>query len=297
MDHVRSLQHDDGHVVNLRKTLVSLIKPGIIFGNTVTLCGGFFVAVGDVFDYLTFVAAFLGMAFVIACGCVLNNYIDRDIDQLMKRTQSRPSACGLVSFKFALSYALVLGVIGFAVLYFGTNLLTSIIAAVGLFTYVVAYSLWFKRNSVFGTIIGAISGAVPPVIGYTALSNSFNAVALMLFLILFCWQMPHFFAIAIYRKKDYQAAGIPVLPLKRSMFCTKLNMLIFVLLYSAASLMLWVFAELNMGYLIVALILSIYWIALSVKGFSTDNDVKWARKNFLFSIIGITLLSFAMVIG
>ena len=136
MDHVRSLQHDDGHVVKLRKTLISLIKPGIIFGNTVTLCGGFFVAVNVYFDYLVFLAAFFGMAFVIACGCVLNNYIDRDIDQLMKRTQARPTACGLVSFKFASSYALILGIFGFTILYVGTNLLTSIIAAIGLFTYV-----------------------------------------------------------------------------------------------------------------------------------------------------------------
>ena len=160
-----------------------------------------------------------------------------------------------------------------------------------------AYSLWFKRNSVFGTIIGAISGAVPPVIGYTAISNSFDGVALVLFLILFCWQMPHFFAIAIYRKNDYEAAGIPVLPLKRSMFYTKLNMLSFVLLYSLASLMLWVLAPLNFIYLVVTLLLSLYWIVLSIKGFAVDSDVKWARKMFLFSVLGITLLSFAMIAG
>ena len=137
---------------------VKLVKPGIIFGNVVTLCGGYFVAAhnSNYFSWKTFISALLGMAFVIACGCVLNNYIDRDIDKLMKRTQQRPSACGLVSLQFAVSYAFILGVLGFIILYFGTNIFTVIVAMIGLFVYVVTYSLWFKRNSIFGTVIGAI---------------------------------------------------------------------------------------------------------------------------------------------
>ncbi|WP_395947244.1 heme o synthase [Caedibacter taeniospiralis] len=276
--------------------LIKLIKPGIIFGNIVTLCGGFFVAVQGDFSWITFLSVLIGMALVIACGCVLNNYIDRDIDQLMTRTQKRPSACGLVSLKFALSYAFILGIIGFATLYLGTNLLTLSIAAIGLFAYVVAYTIWFKRSSIFGTVIGAISGAVPPVIGYTAVSNQFDLAALTLFIILFCWQMPHFFAIAIYRKDDYAAANIPVLPLKRSMLYTQVNMLIFILLYVAATLMLAMVAYVHILYLAVALILGIYWLDLSIKGFKTDNASQWARKMFILSIVNITLLSMFMVL-
>ena len=129
--------------------LIKLIKPGIIFGNIVTLSGGFFVGVQDNFSWTAFLSALIGMAFVIACGCVLNNYIDRDIDKLMTRTQKRPSACGLVSLQFAISYAFILGLAGLSVLFFGTNLLTVVIAIIGLFTYVVAYTLWFKRSSIF----------------------------------------------------------------------------------------------------------------------------------------------------
>ncbi|WP_116964596.1 heme o synthase [Fastidiosibacter lacustris] len=294
MDYVQPLQHDDGHV-NLMK-FIKLVKPGIIFGNIVTLCGGFFVAVQGNFSWSVFLSALFGMAFIIASGCVLNNYIDRDIDQLMKRTQNRPSACGLVSLKFALSYAFILGAIGFAILLVGTNLLTIIIAAIGLFAYVVAYTLWFKRNSIFGTVIGAISGSIPPVIGYTAMTNHFDLVAVVLFVILFCWQIPHFFAIAIYRKDDYAAANIPVLPLKRSMLYTKVNILLFVLLYVLATFMLMIVATVHLLYCAVAIILGATWIMLSIQGFKMENHEQWARKMFLFSIISITLLSIFMAI-
>ena len=294
MDYVQSLQHDDGYVSSMK--LIKLIKPGIIFGNVVTLCGGFFVAVEGNFSWSVFLSVLIGMTLVIACGCVLNNYIDRDIDQLMTRTQKRPSACGLVSLRFAVSYAFVLGIVGFMVLYFGTNLLTVFIAAIGLFAYVVAYTLWFKRSSVFGTIVGAVSGAVPPVIGYTALTNRFDLTAMTLFVILFCWQMPHFFAIAIYRKDDYAAANIPVLPLKRSMLYTKVNMLIFVLLYVVATLMLAVVAPVHILYFAIAVILGVAWILLCLQGFKTEYVLSWARKMFVFSIISITLLSIFMAI-
>ncbi|MBK2123658.1 heme o synthase, partial [Fangia hongkongensis] len=266
MDHVQSLHHDD---VSRVKQLISLTKPGIIFGNVVTLCGGYFLEADGLFSWLSFLSVLFGMAFVIACGCVLNNYIDRDIDKLMSRTQKRPSACGLISLKFALSYAFILGVLGFLFLYIGTNLLTMLVAAIGLFTYVVAYTLWFKRSSTFGTIVGAISGAVPPVIGYTAVVNQFNEVAVVLFLILFCWQMPHFFAIAIYRKGDYKAANIPVLPLKRSMRYTKMNMMVFIVLYVAATLALSAVANTHLLYLASALIMGLVWLILGVQGFYT----------------------------
>lgn len=292
MDHVQSLYHDD---VSHYKKLIALVKPGIIFGNIITLSGGYFLAGDTLFSWSVFLSALLGMAFVIGSGCVLNNYIDRDIDRLMRRTQKRPSACGLVSLRFALIYALILGIVGFSLLYVGTNLLTVLIAFIGLFTYVVAYSLWFKRSSRFGTIIGAISGAVPPVIGYTAVADQFNSVAIILFIILFCWQMPHFYAIAIYRRKDYEAAAIPVLPLCRSIWYTKVNMLFFVVLYVTATLLLNVIGIAGNLYFIVALLTGSIWILMSIRGFYTINTAKWARRMFLFSVFNITLLSVTMI--
>ncbi len=276
--------------------LISIIKPGIIVGNLVTLCGGYFLAIHHHFSILHFLATVIGMISVIACGCILNNCVDRDIDRLMQRTQQRPLACGLISVKLAIGYAIVFGLVGISAFYLGTNILTLSIALIGLFTYVVAYTIWLKRRNVFGTIIGAISGAVPPVIGYTAVTNQIDMVALALLLILFCWQIPHFFAIAICYQDDYANAQIPVVPLTRSMLYTKVNMLLFVALFFAASLLLPVLGAVGITYLITATVIGIAWIIISVRGFFVDDDLKWARQMFLASIMGITVLAIGMAV-
>lgn len=276
---------------------LSVIKPGIIFGNALTLCGGYFLAVHSYgFHFFNFLAALLGLIGVIACGCILNNCIDRDIDRLMERTKNRLLATDNLSLKTALLYALLCGLMGFLLLYLGTNNLTTLIAFIGLLAYVVAYTILFKRRNVFGTVIGAVSGAVPPVVGYTAVTGQFNLVAFTLFLILFCWQMPHFFAIAICYSKDYASAGIPVLPLKRSMPYTKLNIVIFVVLFFLVTMLLPILGVTHLLYLIIASLLGIIWIGMSLWGFFVEDDVAWARKLFLFSLINITLLSIAMAV-
>jgi protoheme IX farnesyltransferase len=274
---------------------LSIIKPGIIFGNVVTLCGGYFLAVhSHGFHFFNFLSALLGMIGIIACGCILNNCIDRDIDKLMKRTSKRLLATNNLSVKIALLYASAFGLIGFLLVYLGTNALTLLIAFIGLLAYVVTYTLWLKRSSVFGTVIGAVSGAVPPVVGYTSVTGQFDLVAFVLFLILFCWQMPHFFAIAICYSDDYASAGIPVLPLKRSMTYTKVNILVFILLFFLVTLLLPILGVTHLLYLITASLVGIIWIGMGLWGFFVEDDVVWARKLFLFSIINITLLSIAM---
>lgn len=276
---------------------LSIIKPGIIFGNVVTLCGGYFLAVHSYgFHFFNFLASLLGMIGVIACGCILNNCIDRDIDKLMERTRKRLIATDNLSIEIALLYALAFGVIGFLLLYLGTNGLTLLIAIIGLLAYVVTYTLWLKRSSVFGTVIGAVSGAVPPVVGYVSVTGQFNLIAFVLFLILFCWQMPHFFAIAICYSDDYASASIPVLPLKRSMAYTKFNILIFTILFFLVTLLLPILSVTHMFYLITASLLGITWIGMSLWGFFAEDDKIWARKLFLFSIINITALSIAMAV-
>ena len=140
----------------------------------------------------------------------------------MERTKDRALAAGRISGRAAIVYGTILGFVGFAVLVLHTNLLTAAIAAVGFFFYVFMYSLWFKRRSICGTVVGSIAGAVPPLVGYCAASNRFDAAAILLFFILAIWQMPHFFAIAIYRFNDYAAASIPVFPVKKEIQKTKI---------------------------------------------------------------------------
>ncbi|WP_235602832.1 heme o synthase [Piscirickettsia litoralis] len=248
------------------------------------------------------------MSLVVACGCILNNYIDRDIDKLMERTKRRISAQGLISGKFSVLYASVLGILGSLILYFQTNLLTVITAFIGLFAYVILYTLWFKRSSVYGTTIGGIAGAIPPVAGYCAATNRFDSGAVILFAILFFWQMPHFYAIAIYRLKDYTAAKIPVLPIKKGIYYTKISMLVHIFAFTIVAAMPFLFGYTGFFYFLDAFTLGLIWFYFGLKGFSSNDkkasaqggallkDVTWARKMFIFSVVNITLLSVMMSI-
>ena len=273
---------------------LSITKPGIIFGNAVTVLGGYFLGSQTHINVWLLLATLLGMSLIIASGCVFNNYIDRDIDRLMERTKDRVMVRGLISPNIAITYGFLLGVLGFTVLYLMTNPLTLIIAFIGLFIYVGSYSLWLKRRSTLGTVIGGIAGAVPPVAGYCAVTNRFDAGAIILFLILFFWQMPHFYAISIYRLKDFSAASIPILPLKKNIPYTKISMLIYIVAFIIVSVLPSLFGYAGYVYFATALCLGLIWFYLGLQGIRSQDNKVWSRKMFLFSIINITLLCLAM---
>lgn len=275
----------------------SVVKPGIIFGNLVTLCGGFFLATRDDFNFWLWLATLLGMALVIASGCVFNNYIDRDIDQLMQRTKNRVLVKGLMAPQTAIAYAIFLGLAGFVVLGIITNLLTLILALIGFLVYVGVYSLALKRRSTMGTVIGGVAGAIPPVVGYCAVTDRFDLGAILLFLILFLWQMPHFYAISIYRMQDFAAASLPILPLKKNIRYTKIVMLLYILAFTIVSVLPSIFGYTGFFYFSVAFALGLLWLVLGLQGLIAKNDeLRWARKMFLFSIINITLVCIAMAV-
>lgn len=279
------------------KNYYRITKPGIIYGNVITASGGYFLAISICpFDLLTYLFMLLGMASIIGSGCIINNFIDSDIDQLMDRTKNRPTALGIISLEVGLIYSFTLLIVGLILLYIFTNTLTTSIALSGWFVYVVLYSLWLKRHSNLGTLIGAISGSVPPVVGFCAASNQFNSGAIILFLILFFWQLPHFYAISIFRLDDYANARIPVLPIKHGIYYTKIVMLVYIILFLITALLPSIFGYTGIVYFMVAFAISIYWLILSIKGFSVDSDTKWARKMFFISILAILLLCFFMII-
>lgn len=279
-----------------KTSYLSVIKPGIIFGNLITAIGGFYL-VKPYADFLLLCFTLLGVILVVASGCIFNNLIDSDIDPLMERTKFRPTALGQINERKLMLLGIVLAFAGFAELFFFTNPLTALIAFIGFFFYVIVYSLYFKRKSIFGTALGSISGAIPPVIGYCAANNTFNTGAILLFLMLVFWQMPHSYAIAIYRMKDYVAANIPVLPLKKGIPTTKISMLVHSILFFIVSLLLTYFSYTGEIYFILAFLLNGYWVYLIARGFFTVDNVSWARKVFFISIIIITLLSLLMVVN
>ena len=273
------------------KKYLFLTNPGILFCNFVTTLGGYFVATQGSVDFLLLLLTLLGTTLVVASGCVVNNIIDQDIDQNMQRTQNRALVKKSISVPVAFVFAIVLGILGFGILWFWVNAYAFLFAVIGFVVYVGFYSLWTKRTTIHQTVVGSISGAAPPVIGYTAVANQFDIGALLIFLGYALWQMPHSWAIAIYRFDDYKNAGIPILPVARSIQRTKIESLIYVILFIVAMNGLFVFGYTNWIYLVVLNVLSFYWLYLSIIGFKADDDQLWAKKTFLFSVILITVIS------
>lgn len=267
-----------------------LTKPGIIRGNLVTATAGFFLASKGHINLGLLLAVLSGTSLIIASACVFNNYIDRDIDRQMARTKARALVNGLINGRSALTYAIILGLIGLVTLWRYTNHLTLLVGLIGFVDYVVLYGIT-KRTSVWGTVVGSISGAVPPVAGYTAVANRIDAAAVILFLILVCWQMPHFYAIAMYRFDDYKRAKIPVLPVVKGMRAAKIQILLYIVAFMVSASLLTVFGYTGYTYLLVVILLSLLWLKLGIKGINQDKDTVWGRKMFLFSLLVITLLS------
>ncbi|CDG89864.1 heme o synthase [Xenorhabdus bovienii] len=276
------------------KQYLQVTKPGIIFGNLISVVGGFLLASKGVIDYPLFFATMLGVSLVVASGCVFNNYIDRDIDRIMERTKNRVLVKGLIDPKISLIYASVLGIAGIVLLYVAANALAMQLALIGFVIYVGVYSLYMKRKSVYGTLVGSLSGAAPPVIGYCAVTGQFDTGALILLLIFSLWQMPHSYAIAIFRFKDYQAANIPVLPVIKGISVAKNHITLYILAFMVATLMLTISGYAGYKYLIVAAAVSIWWLGMALSGYKTANDRIWARKLFMFSIVAIMSLSVMM---
>lgn len=273
------------------KKYLFLTKPGILFGNFVTTLGGYFVATQGSVDFLLLLLTLLGTTLVVASGCVVNNVIDQDIDQKMQRTQNRALVQKTISVPVALVFSLVLGVMGFSILWFWVNAYAFLFAVIGFVVYVGFYSLWTKRTTIHQTIVGSISGASPPVIGYTAVVGQFDMGALLIFLGYAFWQMPHSWAIAIYRFDDYKNANIPILPVARSIYRTKIESFIYVVLFTLTMNALFIYGYANWIYVIILNALCIYWLYLGVIGFKAENDQLWAKRYFLFSVLLITIIS------
>jgi len=280
----------------LLRAYYRLTKPGIVYGNDLTAAGGFLLASRSHIDFGLLLAMLVGLSLVIASACVFNNYIDRDIDKKMSRTKNRALVSGQISGPAALSFASVLLIFGVLILGFFTNLLTMLIALAAVFAYVVLYGIG-KRRTVHGTLIGTVSGAAPPVVGYVAANGHLDGASLILYLILVCWQMPHFYAIAMYRLKDYKAAGLPVLPAVKGMRRTKLEILVYTFLFVLAVVALSAAGYTGLSFLVVMSGLGLYWLWRGLSGFNAKDDAKWGRQMFGFSLIVLLSLSIMLSIG
>jgi protoheme IX farnesyltransferase len=285
-------------LADIWKDFIDITKPGINTSNLLATFTGYLLAAGytQTFGWLVFIYTMIGTALVIAGGCTLNNFYDRDIDPYMERTRVRAVASGRMKPRTALMYGIVLSVIGHAILAFGVNMLVAVLAFVGFAVYVFIYTMWLKRTSTWNTVVGGISGAVPPMIGWVAVTGSVDLAAWALFFILFLWQPPHFFALAMRKMEEYRAAGIPMLPVVSGSVVTKKQILFFTILLLPASYLLFATGAAGWTFLVAAIILDVIYIYLAVKGFQAKQEDIWAKQMFLYSLFYLTLILFMMMV-
>lgn len=274
-----------------------LIKPGVMLGNLLTTAAGFLFAANGQIDWRLFLATNIGTGLIISSACVINNYLDQDIDSVMARTKSRPLVSGEISGARALVFGSVLGVLGLAILIAETNWWVVGAGIFGFVTYVWLYGALGKRRSVHGTLVGSLSGAAPIAAGYMAVSNQLDFTALVLFAILFFWQEPEFYSISIYRAREYAKAKVPVSSVVRGIPATIRQIFIYTLLATLFLLLLKLDERASWTYFVVMLLVSTRWIALSAKGFSTKNPESWAKKNFHFTLKVLLIFCFIISIN
>jgi protoheme IX farnesyltransferase len=274
--------------------VVRLAKPRITGLVIVTFLGGLWLAPGQI-DRWRALMTLIGTVLLVAGANTFNMIMERDVDPLMERTHDRPLPRGTVSPELALVFGAALSCAALPLLFLGGNLLTGLLGFLALGSYVGVYTP-MKRRSGAALFIGAIPGAIPPLMGWTVVTGRIDPPGLVLFAILFLWQIPHFLAIAIYRAADYARAGFKVLPGAISERATRLTIVGFSIVLVAATILLEPLRVAGPRYMAAATLLGAVLIGWAAAGFRRAAAGAWARSLFLFSIVYLTLLFVALAI-
>jgi heme o synthase len=274
---------------------VALMKPHVTVLLLGTTLAAMAVAPGGGLSLGLVLATLVGGAMAAGSANAINCYWDRDIDQLMSRTRGRPLPSGRVSDAHALRFGLALGVASFLIFALFVNLLSALLAVAAILFYVVIYTMWLKRSTPQNIVIGGAAGAVPVLIGWAAVTNSIALPAVLMFLVIFLWTPPHFWALSLVLKKDYARAGVPMLPVVKGEAETYKQILLYTVVLVAASLALVVTRAMGAFYLVSALLLGGY-LLVAVVWLLRTRTLKSARSVFWFSNYYLALLFAAMVL-
>lgn len=290
--------HSPSKFINLLIDIKYLLKGKVLAANVLPVFTAYWLALyfnGENFTdhWVLFILTMAGSTLVISGALMFNNWFEYDLDKKMDRTQQRPTVTGSFPLKGVLIAAVATTVIGLALM-----LITTIEAAVysflGWFFYVVLYTFWSKRRYTINTIIGSISGAFTPLIGWAVIAPAAHVVPIALFYILIIWQIPHTLAIAVKRLADYTRAGVPMLPVVIGVDATiRQNLYYVIALVPVPFILLGTFGWI---FFTVSLILTLGWISLSVKGLQTDNKERWANINLKYSLIYLIILFILMIV-
>jgi protoheme IX farnesyltransferase len=281
--------------IGVANDYVTLTKPRIISLLLFTTGAAMFVAArGNPGGWL-FVWTMVGGYLAAGGANAINQYIDRDIDERMSRTTERPVVAGRVSPGRALVFGIALGIASALVLGTFANWLAAALALLGLALYVGVYTLWLKRTSIHNIVIGGSAGAVPPLVGWAAVTGNLSLSAWILFAIIFYWTPPHFWALALMLKRDYAAAGVPMLPVVRGESETKRQILLWTLVMIAVTILPVVSGAAGALYLVAALVLGGIFLYLAWRLYR-DPGIVWARATFHYSLLYLALIFVALVI-
>lgn len=284
------------------KDFYHITKPRIVYENMLGTVAGFMVAMGGISFSAHYVWllvwSLLGIGLVVAGSTTLNTVYDRDVDGLMARTQNRPIHTGRIPVRIGAIYGTALSSVGVLLIALLVNPLSAILAFIGLVVYVFIYTMWLKRTSTINTVVGGISGSMPTVMGYVAVTGTMDIVAWIIFAILFLWQPPHFLALAMRRVDDYRNAGIPMLPVVKGFDATKKQIIYWTLAMIPATIMLFTVQAVGIIYLIGAIILNAIYLWGALKGLfiKADQEKKWTYFMFKYSVVYLALLYLLMMI-
>lgn len=282
--------------MELFKNYYSALKPERTYANVMTTAAGFLFASKWNINWVLLLSTIIGTTCVVMSACAVNNCTDRTLDGRMPRTKKRPTVTGEVPVKYLAILAAVLGVAGFSLLILKVNLITALLGVVGYIDYVVLYA-WTKRTTPWSTLVGTISGAVPVMAGYTAITGRFDITALSLGLVMLFWQMPHFYSIGIFRLADYKAGGLPIWPVRYGVRNTQRWIVAYTLLYLLAVALLVYKGSTGLVFTTVIGCMGLYWVWRGLSGFKSQDPKLWARSMFGFSLITLLALCAGLIVS
>lgn len=273
-----------------------LTKPRVVMLIVFTAIVGMFVSVPGWPGVSPLVFGTLGIGLASSSAAVFNHILDARIDIQMMRTRGRPLPQGKLTERSALVFATILCIISMLILVLLVNPLTAILTFVSLIGYAVVYTVWLKRATPQNIVIGGAAGAAPPVLGWTAVTNEIEAGALLLFLIVFVWTPPHFWALAIARKEEYAKVDIPMLPVTHGEAYTRLHILLYTILLALVTILPYLIGMSGIIYLLTAIALDAYFLYYAIRMFREPDDVELPMKTFRFSISYLGFLFAALLI-
>lgn len=267
----------------------ALCKPKVVSLIVFTALVGMLLASPDMVPLDTLVFGILGIALGAASGAAVNHWVDQRIDSVMERTQGRPLPQGQLTPRAAITFAVGLGVLSMVILVAFVNVLTAVLTLISLMGYAVVYTMFLKRSTPHNIVLGGAAGAAPPVLGWTAVTGEINTEALLLFLVIFIWTPPHFWALAIRRRREYAKAGVPMLPVTHGVAFTKLNILLYTLMLFAVTLMPFVIQMSGLIYISGAIALGIGFLYHAVRLYFSEDD-RYSMETFGYSIFYLSAL-------